>query len=184
MKAATRREVDSMLMDPVELSPLHARDLTLAGFLLHRRWPDNLREWAQLLTLAVRIAAVPGTVRTSAVFATRDDAPEIADTRVVGFVAREGPALGEQAPRPGSLLSPRAVMVLHPPTETVPRAPEDEGCASGCILLPGIPDLGLDHRAVWVEADAEGNVGRLVTQGSVDPRMDPDLAVMAILLAA
>ena len=173
-----------MVREPVELSPFHRSDLSLAGFLLHRRWPDNLREWNQLLVLAVRMAAVPGIVPRSEVFASNDEAPDIAPSDVVGVVACAGHAIGPDAAAPGSLGHVHAVMVLHPPQETVPTMPEDEGVASGCLFLPGIPELGLGHRATWVEADRDGNVGRLVSQGPVDPWADPDLAVLATLLAA
>jgi hypothetical protein len=173
-----------MSRDPVELSPLHRTDLSLAGFLLHNRWPDSMREWAQLLVLAVRIAAVPGTVPTSGIFATRDQAPELAAPDVVGFVACAGRALGPDAPAPGSLRSAHALMVLHPPAETVASMPDDSGSASGCLFLPGIPELGLDHRAAWVEADSEGTVNRLVGLANVDPSSDPDLAVLASFRAA
>lgn len=169
---------------PVELSPFHRADLSLAGFLLHHRWPDNMREWGQLLVLAVRIAAVPGTVPISEVFASEDDPPDLPTADVVGVVACAGPAVGQHAPRPGALGTRHAVMVLHPPGETIPTLAEDEGIASGCLFLPGIPELGLDHRATWVEADRDGNVGRLVSLGAVDPWSDPDLAVLATLLVA
>ncbi len=49
--------------------------------------------------------------------------------------------------------------------------------------LPGIPYLGLDHRAGWVEAEADGTVTRLLSRVSVDLREDPDIAVLATLCA-
>jgi hypothetical protein len=58
------------------------------------------------------------------------------------------------------------------------------GAASGCVFLPGIPHLGLGHRAAWVEAEADGTVTRLVSQVEVNPLADPDTAVLAMLLAA
>ena len=58
------------------------------------------------------------------------------------------------------------------------------GAASGCVLLPGLPHLGLEHRAAWVEAELDGTVTRLVSQVGVDPSLDPDTAVLAMLLAA
>ena len=54
---------------------------------------------------------------------------------------------------------------------------------SGCVLLPGIPYLGLDHRAGWVEAEADGTVTRLLSRVSVDLGEDPDIAVLATLCA-
>ena len=170
---------------PIELSPFHRPDLTLAGFLLHNRWPDNMREWGQVMVLAVRIAAVPGLVRTSEVFASDEDSESVpSNPNVVGVVSDAGPVLGEESPEPGSLQRPHALIVLHPPQETVPSLAEDEGMASGCLLLPGAPDLGLPHRATWVEADSEGNVGRLVSRDDVGQLDDVDVAVLATLMAA
>jgi hypothetical protein len=59
-----------------------------------------------------------------------------------------------------------------------------QGAASGCVLLPGLPHLGLEHRAAWVEAERDGTVTRLVSKVGVDPAQDPDTAVLAMLLAA
>ncbi len=50
--------------------------------------------------------------------------------------------------------------MLHPPSETMPSLPECTGAASGCVLLPGLPYLGLEHRAAWVEAEADGTTPR------------------------
>ena len=170
----------------IEVSPFHRADLSLAGLLLHGRWPDSVGEWSQVLALAVRIAAVPGTVPTTEVFRARDDVPVAAAGEPVGVVACEGPAIGDDAPEPGvfAAASPPALLVLHPPSQTVPDLAEDEGAASGCLLLPGIPELGLEHRAAWVQADASGHVSRMVRASGVDPMSDPDLAVLATLLAA
>ena len=74
--------------------------------------------------------------------------------------------------------------MLHPPSETVPSTPEYIGVASGAVLLPGVPHLGLDHRAAWVEAEADGTVTKLISRVGVDPREDPDIAVLATLCAA
>jgi hypothetical protein len=52
------------------------------------------------------------------------------------------------------------------------------------VLLPGLPHLGLEHRAAWVEAELDGTVTRLVSQVGVDLSLDPDTAVLAMLLAA
>jgi hypothetical protein len=52
------------------------------------------------------------------------------------------------------------------------------------VLLPGVPHLGLDHRAAWVEAEADGTVTKLLSRVGVDPREDPDIAVLATLCAA
>ena len=51
------------------------------------------------------------------------------------------------------------------------------------MLLPGVPHLGLDHRAGWVEAEADGTVTRLISRVGVDLSADPDIAVLATLCA-
>jgi hypothetical protein len=75
-------------------------------------------------------------------------------------------------------------VLLHPPGESRPSTPEAAGAASGCVLLPGLPHLGMEHRAAWVEAEADGTVTRLISQVGVDPTRDPDIAVLAMMLAA
>ena len=37
----------------VQVSPFHNPDFSLAGLLLHGRWPESVREWSQVLVLAV-----------------------------------------------------------------------------------------------------------------------------------
>jgi hypothetical protein len=175
----------------VEVSPLHRPDRGLAGFLLTGRWPDSTREWVQFLTLAVRLAAVPGMVPTTSVYRAADeagvpDAPPQGIPGVVGVVELAGRVIADDpeemaAPRPGL---PAALVLLHPPGETASRTPEADHPASGCVLLPGVPHLGLDHRAAWVEAEADGTVTRLVSVRGIDPAQDPDTAVLSLLLAA
>jgi hypothetical protein len=70
------------------------------------------------------------------------------------------------------------------PEKTIPSTPESAGAASGAVLLPGVPHLGLCHRAGWVEADAQGTVTKLISGVDVDPSGDPDLAALATLCAA
>ena len=73
--------------------------------------------------------------------------------------------------------------MLHPPKSTLASVPEYE-VASGCVFLPGIPYLGLDHRAAWVQADVDGTVTQLVSRSGVDPAGNADTAALALLLAA
>lgn len=173
-------------MAAIHVSPFHRRDFSLAGFVLSGRWPDTTREWAQFLAIAVRWAAQPGGLPTTTVFRAVNDLPDDPQPDVVGLVTSAGPVIGETAPRPGELADPQptALIVLHPPSETTPSTPELDGVASGALLLPGVPHLGLDHRASWVEAESDGTVTRLVSCVGVNPHEDADLAVLATLCAA
>jgi hypothetical protein len=169
----------------VHISPFHRGDRCLSGFVVSGRWPHSTHEWAQFLTLAVRLAAVPGLLPTTTVFGAVEDVPEDPEPGTVGLVTTAGPVLGDGAPQPGHFRHlPPAVFLLHPPAESRPSSPEVVGAASGCVLLPGVPHLGLGHRAAWVEAEYDGTVTRLISQVEVDPALDPDTAVLAMLLAA
>lgn len=172
------------MSDEVELAPFARRDMTLAGFVISGRWPQTTREWAQVLLLAVRMAAVPGFVPTTSLFLAKDDVPDDPAPSNVGMLTNSGPLLGDTAPRPGTIDVPPALFVLHPPAETQHSTPECEAAASGCLLLPGLPHLGIEHRAAWVEAESDGTVTKLLSSVGVRTIDDPDLAVMAALLAA
>ncbi|MFI8569118.1 peptidase [Rhodococcus sp. NPDC078407] len=171
--------------DLIGVSPFHAAGL-LRGFVISGRWPDTTKEWAQFLALAVRVASMPGLLATSTVFGAREELPEDPEPGTIGLVVAEGPVIGDFALTPGrfSARQPAALLMLHPPSETTPSLPECAGAASGCVLLPGLPHLGLDHRAAWVEAEADGTVTSMVSRVGLDPISDPDTAVLAMLLAS
>ena len=169
----------------IGVSPFHAAGL-LRGFVISGRWPDTTKVWAQFLALAVRVASMPGLLATSTVFGVREELPEDPEPGTVGLVVAEGPVIGDFALAPGrfSAHQPAALLMLHPPSETTPSLPECAGAASGCVLLPGLPHLGLDHRAAWVEAESDGTVTSMVSRVGLDPISDPDTAVLAMLLAS
>ena len=171
--------------DYIGITPFHSAG-TLHGFVISGRWPNTTKEWAQLLVLAVRVATLPGLLSTSTVFGAREELPDDPEPGTVGLVISEGTVLGENAMTPGRFADrqPPALLMLHPPPETRPSLPECTGAASGCVLLPGIPHLGLEHRAAWVEAESDGTVTSIVSRVGVDPISDPDTAVLAMLLAA
>lgn len=166
----------------IELAPFTTGERPLDGFIVSGRWPLDTGEWAQLLRLLVRIAAVPGVLARTSVFRSLDEKPEASGhlRHPVGMLLLEGPVVGDDALPPGALghPQPEAVLLLHPPVES------RRATTSGCVLLPGLPHLGLDHRAAWVDSDADGTVTRLVSRAEVDPDLDPDTAVLALMLAA
>lgn len=170
---------------PIGITPFQARG-RLCGFVVSGRWPDTTKEWAQVLVLAVRVASMPGLLLTSTVFGVREELPDDPEPGTVGLVLAEGPVLGEEAIEPGRFAErvPPALLMLHPPSETRPSLPECVGAASGCVLLPGVPHLGLEHRAAWAEAELDGTVTSLVSRVGMDLISDPDTAVLAMLLAA
>lgn len=172
-------------LPPVEVAPLHHGGY-LSGFLLLRRWPEDPVEWAQFLVLAVQMAAMPGMLpQGSTVFRVVEEVPDDGPAEAIGLVLAEGQLLGEHPLAPGQFAdhTPPGLAVLHPPRSTQSSVASYE-TASGCILLPGVPDLGLDHRAAWVEADREGTVTRMASMSGVDPLGDADTAALSLLLVA
>ena len=169
----------------IEIAPFHSHG-TLRGFVVCGRWPDSTKEWAQVLRLAVRGAAFPGVLRTTTIFCPPRELPDSPEPGTVGLVVAQGAVVGENAVPPGRFADhqPPALLMLHPPSETTPSLPECSGAASGCVLLPGLPHLGLEHRAAWVEAESDGTVTSMVSRVGVDPISDPDTAILALLLAA
>ncbi|HEY0227387.1 MAG TPA: peptidase [Mycobacterium sp.] len=170
---------------PIGVAPFHSRG-DLKGFVISGRWPDSTKEWAQLLMVAVRVASLPGLLSTTTVFGAREELPDEPEPDTVGLVVAEGTVFGESAIQPGYFAQrqPPALLMLHPPSETTPSLPECNGAASGCVLLPGLPYLGLEHRAAWVEAEADGTITSMVSRVGVDPISHPDTAILAMLLAA
>lgn len=169
----------------IEIAPFHSRG-SLKGFVVSGRWPDSTKEWAQLLMATVRVASLPGLLATTTIFGVREELPDEPEPGTVGLVLAEGTVVGDAAVPPGYFAErqPPALLMLHPPSETTPSLPECSGAASGCVLLPGLPHLGLEHRAAWVEAESDGTVTSMVSRVGVDPISHPDTAVLAMLLAA
>lgn len=169
----------------VEVAPFHSRG-ALKGFVISGRWPNSTKEWAQLLMVAVRVASLPGLLATTTVFGAREELPDEPAPGTVGLVIAEGTVVGASAIAPGHFAGhqPPALLMLHPPSETTPSLPECVGAASGCVLLPGLPHLGLEHRVAWVEAEADGTITSMVSRVGVDLISHPDTAILAMLLAA
>ncbi|MCX6471351.1 MAG: peptidase [Corynebacteriales bacterium] len=177
---------------PIGLTPFH-RDGRLGGMLISGRWPDTTLEWTQTLVASVRIACRPGLLQTTTIFGVVEDRPDECEPGTVGMMLAMGSVFSDdfiavlahgRGDRSGLRGHPPALVMLHPPSQTRPSLPECSEVASGCVLLPGVPELGLEHRAGWAEAEADGTVVTLRNQVGVDPNSDPDTAVLAMLLAA
>lgn len=169
----------------VEVAAFQA-DGVLHGFVVSGRWPETTLEWMKFLVVAVRVASLPGLLPVTTVFSVREELPTNPLPDTVGLVVADGTVVGETSLAPGHYGSrlPAGLIVLHPPSETTPSLPELDEVASGCVLLPGLPHLGLDHRAAWVQADHTGSVSSMVSRAGIDPKDDADTAVLAMLLAA
>ena len=168
-------------MAEVGISPFMRHDLSLAGFVLQGRWPHLLREWVQVMTLAARLATVPGVLRHSEIFRATEDLPDDPQPGTVGLIIDQGPAATIDFDQ--HIAPPPALFVLHPPGQIAP-SPGYADTAVGVMLLPGLPSVGMDHQAIWIEVESDGTLARLATASSVDTFDDPDLAVLSSLIAA
>ncbi|MEP9393899.1 MULTISPECIES: peptidase [Gordonia] len=169
---------------PIGLTPVH-QEGELNGILISGRWPESTLEWTQTLVASVRIACRPGFLPTTTIFGVVEEHPDDADTETVGMMVAVGNVVDDSFLEAGRFLTnPPALFMLHPPSRTRPSLPECADVASGCVLLPGLPELGLEHRAGWAEAEADGTVVTLRNKVGIDPNADPDTAVLAMLLAA
>ena len=156
--------------------PRSIRAGALKGFVVSGRWPDSTKEWAQLLMVAVRVASLPGLLSTTTIFGvTRGAARRTRSRAPSAWCSPRAPVVGESAVPPGYFAEqqPPALLMLHPPSETMPSLPECSGAASGCVLLPGLPHLGLEHRAAWVEAESDGTVTSMVSRVGRRPDQPP-----------
>ena len=169
---------------PIGLTPVH-QEGELNGILISGRWPESTLEWTQTLVASVRIACRPGFLPTTTIFGVVEEPPTEADADAVGMMVAVGNVVDDSFLEAGRFLTnPPALLMLHPPSRTRPSLPECSQVASGCVLLPGLPELGLEHRAGWAEAEADGTVVNLRNQVGIDPGADPDTAVLAMLLSA
>lgn len=169
---------------PIGLTPVHAEG-ELNGILISGRWPESTLEWTQTLVASVRIACRPGFLPTTTIFGVVEERPTDTDEETVGMMVAVGNVVDDSFLEAGRFLTnPPALLMLHPPSRTRPSLPECSQVASGCVLLPGLPELGLEHRAGWAEAEADGTVVNLRNKVGIDPSADPDTAVLAMLLAA
>lgn len=155
------------------------------GIVISGRWPDSTLEWSQTLVASIRIACRPGFLPVTTVFSVRERPPDGLDPDAVGVMVPVGAIGGDgmlQAEE--TVHNPAALLMLHPPGTTRPSLPECTEVGSGCVLLPGVPELGLGHRAGWAEADAHGTVVNLRNAIGVELDRDPDTAVLGLLLSA
>lgn len=169
---------------PIGLTPV-ALPGDSGGIVISGRWPDSTLEWSQTLVASIRIACRPGFLPTTTVYTVVDEHPDGVDAAAIGMMVPVGAVCDDGFLEAGaSLTNPTALLMLHPPGITRPSLPECAEVGSGCVLLPGLPELGLEHRAGWAEADAYGTVVTLRNEIGVQLDRDPDTAVLGLLLTA
>ena len=91
--------------------------------------------------VAVRVASLPGLLATTTIFGAREELPDEPAPGTVGLVLAEGTVVGESAVPPGyfARAMPPALLMLHPPSETMPSLPECIGRGVGLRTAAGHP---------------------------------------------
>lgn len=185
----------------------------LEGFTVHDRYPRDTTEWVNLLAVVVTHAALhPVSVPrpllfavldlsdTEAVGSYREALPDDARAGLVDDdagtdvsppflrITALGAVADPAAEEPLRLVHPLGAAVLHPLGAT--RVDDEEErddvpvSAAGCLLLPGIPEVGLDHRAAWAAVREDGLVSRLTYTSHASPALDADVAYLTTVMAA
>jgi len=157
----------------------------LHGFALAGRYPDTTSEWMMTLVSMLHQVATNAHLPRSTLYHTLEiEQPHTAVEDVIAMVeplAEIGKPVEDYQP----VLLPLALLVLHPVGAVPTPELEEPGAhpvASGALLLPGMPDLGLDHRAAWAAVDTTGSVQRMSFTTHATLTETIDLAVLATLI--
>lgn len=67
---------------------------------------------------------------------------------------------------------------MHPDLEE----PDSLPVAGGALLLPGVPELGLDHRAAWAAVSVDGEIANMNYTSHAKLTEHQDIAVLSALL--
>jgi hypothetical protein len=81
--------------------------------------------------------------------------------------------------------TPLALIILHPAKAHFHIDFEEPGrgaVASGALVIPGAPALGLEHRAAWAAMDEEGNVQQMQFSQHSSLLETIDIAVLGSIL--
>lgn len=121
--------------------------------------PERTSDWMRILVSVLSYVAKTDIIHSSMLYAANPGPHQNSIAAVFEPIAPTF-ELGTVQDQLETLPSTYAAFVLlHPPgEETLPDLDEPEAlpAATGSLLLPGVPDLGLDHRATWAGVSADG----------------------------
>lgn len=144
--------------------------------------PTRTSDWMRALVDVVTYVAVADALRVSMLYAADPQEKHTNDVHLVRLLP-VAPALDlgkTQIPTDAS-----ALIMLHPPgQQDFPdlEEPDSHPVATGTLILPGVPQIGLDHRAAWAAVDTVGRVAhmRFTTHARMNETVD--VALLATLL--
>ena len=174
------------MSESIRLRPLE-KDGMLSGFNLLGRYPQTTSEWMMTLVSILHRVATSSTLPHSTLFAVNEQ--HEMQEQVVADISELATLGADLQTCRRALLnasgSPLALLVLHPAGATPEPDLEEPGAhphATGALLLPGLPTLGLDHRAAWAAVDTTGSVQRMQFTTHAHLNETLDLAVLATLI--
>ena len=150
-------------------------DDQLAGYAITGRRPADPSEWACVLASVLHHGVLhPRAIPHPTLFAI-DDATDI-DSPEPDLLAVVHPigAVLEQDQLPELLMTPLAVAVAHP----LPRYAPGER-SHGCLLIPGMPQLGMSPQAAWASVAVTGEITQLRSRSDISVGLDVDLTVLS-----
>lgn len=121
--------------------------------------PEKTSDWMRILVSVLTYVARTDIIHASMLYAANPGTHQNSTAAVFEPIAPTFELAAIQDQLEALPTTYTAFVLLHPPgEETLPDLDEPESlpAATGSLLLPGIPDLGLDHRATWAGVSADG----------------------------
>lgn len=145
--------------------------------------PQRTSDWMRALVDVLTYVAVRRTLTTSMLYVAE---PGDTTAGLAVTLVPVAPLLTGLSPATVADLSAAPGWAVLHPAGTMPTPDLDEAgsepVAVGSLLLPGVPAIGLDHRAAWAAVDISGRVAHMRYTGHVNGSETLDLAVLAALL--
>lgn len=166
-------------MAAIQPDPTDPRTFQVVDFAV----PQRTSDWMRTLVLALAYVATARPLATSTLYTAEPGTGTVAATLIpitplVGDTVASG-ELDDLSAMPGWV-------VLHPAgIVDTPDLDEPDGLplATGSLLLPGLPEIGLDHRAAWAAVDTTGQVAHMRYTGHATGSENVDLALLTALFA-
>lgn len=167
-----------------------------ATFLLSGRpTPQKTSDWMRLLVIVLSYVALKDPFEQSMFYAADTPAYRETETDEGNEVYNGVTAVFHPLAPVFSLVSTSrpvttpatasAFLVLHPAGAHMHpdlEEPDSLPVAGGALLLPGVPELGLDHRAAWAAVSVDGEIANMNYTSHAKLTEHQDIAVLSALL--
>ncbi len=163
-------------------------------FITGKPVPQKTSEWMKLLVIALSYVALRDPFENSMFYHASlptkyYDEQTDEEGESLGAAALFQPLAPAYSSRVGlhAPVEASALLILHPAGVQVSpdlEEPESLPVAVGGLLLPGLPELGFDHRAAWAAVAIDGSVAGMTYTSHARLNDDQDLAALGALLSS